>query len=125
MELEYTYNLNVVKEMKVTDSFLTLSKDVRQCQNDATFAECRTSRYFQALLAECKCLPFNLKLTNQVIYICIEENLLNIFMKHTINFCTGTIVYFRAAKMCEKYFYKQFLVQQKMFWFFGIKFQQK
>ena len=67
LELEYTYNLNVVKEMRVTDSFLSLPKEDIQCQNDATLMDCRTNKYLQYLLEKCKCLPLNLRLANQVV----------------------------------------------------------
>ena len=68
LELEYTYNLNVVKEMKVTDSFITLDEDVRQCQDEYTQVECRTKKYLDSIIENCKCLPFDLKLTEQVQY---------------------------------------------------------
>ena len=58
---EGQYNLNVVKEMKVTDSFLTLDPRVRQCQNTFDYEECTTKKYHDALMEQCQCLPFNIK----------------------------------------------------------------
>ena len=68
LELEYTYNLNVVKEVKVTDSFLTLPEDDKQCQDEYTWLDCRTNKYLNSLLENCKCLPLNLRLKEQVFH---------------------------------------------------------
>ena len=54
--------------MKVTDSFITLDEDVRQCQDEYTQVECRTKKYLDSIIENCKCLPFDLKLTEQVQY---------------------------------------------------------
>ena len=36
LPLEHEYNLNVVKEIKVTESFLTLDESTKGCQNEET-----------------------------------------------------------------------------------------
>ena len=36
LPLEHEYNLNVVKEIKVTESFLTLDESTKGCQNKET-----------------------------------------------------------------------------------------
>ena len=41
---EGEYNLNVIKDVKVTESFHTLSKDDKGCQNTETIDDC-TTRY--------------------------------------------------------------------------------
>ena len=47
--MEKEYNLNVVKEVKVTEAFLGLGKEVIKCQNDETYDDCRTRQYFDAI----------------------------------------------------------------------------
>ena len=51
------YNLMVVKEIKVTDSFLGLDKDVINCQNRESLNECKTREYINTLNNQCGCLP--------------------------------------------------------------------
>ena len=58
---EGEYNLNSVKQMKVTESFLTLKKDDRKCQNTQDYEDCTTELYLDTLMEQCQCLPFNLK----------------------------------------------------------------
>ena len=60
------YNINVVKDVKVTDSYLELDKSVRGCQNEESYEDCTTSYYIKTLLENCKCLPFNIRLHNKV-----------------------------------------------------------
>ena len=67
------YNLNVLKEIAVTDSFLTLDVDDRHCQNDETYDECKTRNYMNTLVNKCKCLPFQLKLTDDKVPIWQNE----------------------------------------------------
>ena len=61
---EGNYNLNVVKEMKVTDSFMGLPQGVKQCQNKEDYLDCKTEEYLEALVNTCMCLPFGLKYFN-------------------------------------------------------------
>ena len=61
---EGEYNLNILKEIEVTDSFYELNDKVRKCQiykgND-TYDTC-TSRYFmEQMMLKCGCLPFAIK----------------------------------------------------------------
>ena len=45
--------------MEVTDDFLTLDKNtVTNCQNDESLEDCKTREYSDALIEQCKCLPF-------------------------------------------------------------------
>ena len=69
---EGEYNLNSVKQMKVTESFLTLDKGVRKCQNTDDYEDCTTKLYYDTLMEQCQCLPLNLK---------SEKVLINIIMK--------------------------------------------
>ena len=61
---EGEYNLNDLKEIKTTDSYLGLDQDVRKCQINEPLFNCTTRKYIEAILADCKCLPPNLKLNN-------------------------------------------------------------
>ena len=68
---EGSYNLNVVKDMKVTDSFMGLSQSAKQCQNKDAYLDCKTDEYLDALVNTCECLPFGLKYFNDTkISIC-------------------------------------------------------
>ena len=63
---EGEYNLNVLKEIKATDSYLGLDKDVRKCQNDEPLFNCTTRKFIEDILTECTCLPSNLRISNKV-----------------------------------------------------------
>ena len=63
------YNLNNVKEISVTDDFLTLDKTIIKCQNEETLEDCKTRKYIDTMVKQCKCLPFNLRIFNKVVFI--------------------------------------------------------
>ena len=63
---EGDYNLNVVKEVKVTESFLTLDADVKGCNMEMTFENCTTKIYIETVSQKCGCLPFNIYLSDKV-----------------------------------------------------------
>ena len=63
---EGEYNINGLKEMKVTDSFLDLDQGTRKCQNEEPFHNCTTKRYNNAYIEQCGCLPFNIKRSKEV-----------------------------------------------------------
>ena len=63
---ENEYNLNVVKEISATDSFLSMDRDVSKCQDDETFDECATKKHINHLKDKCKCLPLSLSLMDEV-----------------------------------------------------------
>ena len=59
---EGQYNLNDLKEIKVTDSYLGLDHDVRGCQHtNEPVLNCKTRKYMESLLKKCDCLPFNMR----------------------------------------------------------------
>ena len=60
------YNLNVVKEVKVTEDFLGLRREVTKCQNDETYNDCKTRQYYEKLKSACQCLPFSIRKSNEV-----------------------------------------------------------
>ena len=63
---EGDYNLNVVKDIAVTESYNGLPQSVRGCQNQEPFENCTSRIYFDSLMAKCGCLPFNMRLTEKV-----------------------------------------------------------
>ena len=63
------YNLNNVKEISVTEEFLTLDKTIINCQNEETLDDCKTRKYVNTLIEQCKCLPFTIRNYNEVIFI--------------------------------------------------------
>lgn len=60
------YNLNVVKEIKVTEEFLGLNEKVRKCSNYESLDDCMTKHYIDNMIRQCKCLPFNIRSTHEV-----------------------------------------------------------
>ena len=64
--VEGEYNLNVMKEVKVTDSFLGLDQVVRGCQNQESLHDCSTRNHIDTYLDKCGCRPFNMKFSHKV-----------------------------------------------------------
>ena len=72
---EGEYNLDALTEIEVTKSFLGLGKEVRHCGNEPLF-NCTTRHYLNNILEQCRCLPLNIKLTNEVsVQKCIDFSL--------------------------------------------------
>ena len=65
---EGEYNLNTLKEIKVSDSYLGLDQDERGCQDEEPLYNCSTRHYMDALIDHCGCLPFNIKLSDKVLF---------------------------------------------------------
>ena len=66
LSFESIYNLNNIKEVSVTDSFVTLDEKTRGCSNDFTFDECTTKLYVDAVNGTCNCLPMKMRVSNEV-----------------------------------------------------------
>ena len=60
------YNLNVLKDISVTSEFLGMNQDDKACQNQEPQLNCTTRFYKDSLLEKCKCLPFNIRLSDEV-----------------------------------------------------------
>ena len=87
------YNLNALKEIKSTESFLGLDEDVRECQNDEPQYNCTTRHYVDSLMQQCGCLPFNIRMS-------IEETLFSFFSNINVRYLvSGTPLYNRRASM--------------------------
>ena len=63
---EGEYNLNILKEIEVTNSFLGLHENVKGCQNVEHIDECKTKLYIETVMEDCGCIPLNLKISNKV-----------------------------------------------------------
>ena len=63
---EGEYNLNEIKEIQATDSFLGLHEAVRGCQFVEPYHNCTTRHYKNTLLEKCGCLPFNIRVSDNV-----------------------------------------------------------
>ena len=55
-----------MKEIKVTDDFLTLDKKIINCQNDESLDDCHTRQQTDAFIKECKCLPYAIRNDKEV-----------------------------------------------------------
>ena len=64
---EGEYNLNALKQIDVTDSYLGLDKHIRRCQNEISFDNCTSEAYIDTFVNQCGCLPFYLKISEMVI----------------------------------------------------------
>ena len=63
---EGEYNINVLTQIKVTESFLGLDKDARKCQNEEPYLNCTTRQYHETMLADCGCLPLGIRASAKV-----------------------------------------------------------
>ena len=57
--------MNVIKDISVTDSFLSLDKGTRGCQEDS-YDECTTRKCRNTFINKCQCLPFQIRLNEEV-----------------------------------------------------------
>ena len=57
---EGNYALTSVKEVKVTSSFLSMSEEKRNCQNEERYEDCATREYLKRVKEICSCIPENL-----------------------------------------------------------------
>ena len=69
---EGEFNLDSLKEFKVTDSYLGLEKDARGCQNEEPMENCTTRHYNDKVLWECGCLPININMQYPKVSTCRE-----------------------------------------------------
>ena len=64
---EGEYNVNVLKEIKVSESYLGMDQDVTECQNEESFCNCATRKFMDTLIEKCGCLPINIRISNEVL----------------------------------------------------------
>ena len=57
----YEFNLNVMKEMKITEAFLGLDMELQNCELETSYDNCTTLSILERLKEKCDCLPFTLR----------------------------------------------------------------
>ena len=93
---EGEYNLNSVKEVRVTESFLELGEHVTKCQNQEPYFNCTTSLYMKTTFEKCDCLPLELKSVGK--HICFSPDQLRCIRDLEIDFsscllsCSGMLI---------------------------------
>ena len=50
----------------MTDAYLGLEKDVKECQNEEPLDNCTTRYHIETFLKQCGCLPFKMRLSEEV-----------------------------------------------------------
>ena len=78
MSGEGEYNLDILEEIAVTDSFFELEKEDIKCQSyksKSTFDNCTTNFYSEQLRLNCGCLPFAIRNDEKVCYTIMRFNL--------------------------------------------------
>ena len=63
---EGAYNINVLKEIEATDSYMGLNQNVIECQNVEPLFNCTTRQRIEAFQRECGCPPFSVRISNKV-----------------------------------------------------------
>ena len=63
---EGIYNFDVVKELRITNDLLKLPLNIRACQNMEAIGNCPTRILKDKMLNVCGCLPFRIRVGNQV-----------------------------------------------------------
>ena len=66
---EGEYNINALTEIKVTESYLGLDEDVRECQSKETFYDCSNRKYVDTILGQCGCLPLSMIMASNKVFI--------------------------------------------------------
>ena len=55
-----TYSIGTVKEVKVTDEFVSLETIQKQCQSEQSFEQCTNNQLLAMIKENCKCIPYEL-----------------------------------------------------------------
>ena len=63
---EGQYNLNVLKQIEVTESFLGLDESDRRCQNQEPYDNCTTRTFIELMREKCGCITLAINLQNEV-----------------------------------------------------------
>ena len=54
------YSMEVVKEIRTTQSFNTLDVEQKQCQSEETFEHCLSTNLLMEIKENCNCVPYEL-----------------------------------------------------------------
>ena len=60
------YNLNNLRNIEVTKSFLGLDEDVKKCQNKESYDNCTTNYYHDNIRKKCGCLQLTININGKV-----------------------------------------------------------
>ena len=58
---EGNYALTDIKQIEITDAFLSLDEEIKKCQNVETVHECETRKFINLGLERCNCTPYALR----------------------------------------------------------------
>ena len=64
-----------MKQIQVTDSFLTLDQEVRGCQNEESYDKCTSRNYEKKILKKCGCLHQSISTNSQVFFFYGDKTL--------------------------------------------------
>ena len=64
-----SYALSAVKEMRISDDFLSLGQDFTKCQVQEAYEDCTTRMYYAAMIKQCNCIPYSLALGKNQVYL--------------------------------------------------------
>ena len=73
LSVDMEHYLNVIKEITVTDSFLSSNELMKGCQEEPT-DECTARKYRKTFLNQCNCLPFQSRWNEEVHSISKKDN---------------------------------------------------
>ena len=65
---EGEYNINVIKEIKVTESCHGLGRHVTECQNEEDIEDCTTRQYIDSYIKQCGCIPISIFRATKNVY---------------------------------------------------------
>ena len=71
---EGEYDLNILKEIEVTDSFHELDNEAKKCQSykgNDTYDSCKKSHFMEQMMLKCGCLPYaimNMTVNNEKVW---------------------------------------------------------
>ena len=66
---EGKYNIDAVKEIKATESYMGMDMKYRGCQDEEPLEDCTAKHYIDTLLHQCECLPLRIATSTNVINI--------------------------------------------------------
>ena len=58
-----------MKEIKVTESFLGLDNDIKQCQTKDSYLDCTSKHYMERVTQDCGCVPLSLMISKEVLVL--------------------------------------------------------
>ena len=63
---EGQYNFNSIKQIDVTESFLSINQEFTKCQNKEPLEDCTTRYYLSEVKKKCGCLPYAISQMDKV-----------------------------------------------------------